>query len=154
MSGEDVSFTDIKIKIPERGCDQGCEWRHALEVCAEDFRRFEKVSSWELDSKRKGSTFEARWGQTNLCATGTTHDGGADGKVIIERLCLSLPYIETFNSKVIKACAEDFRRFEKVSSWELDSEWEGSIFRARWGQTNMCATGTARDGGGQMEKSS
>ena len=27
--------------------------------------------------------------------------GWADGKVIIQRLCISLPYVETFNSKVI-----------------------------------------------------
>ena len=36
-------------------------------------------------------------------ATGAARDGGmADGKVIIERLCISLPYVESFNSKVIK----------------------------------------------------
>ena len=34
---------------------------------------------------------------------------GADGKVIIERLCLSLPYVETFNSKVIKGFVPELR---------------------------------------------
>ena len=38
-------------------------------------------------------------------------------------------------------------------SWELDSEREGSTFGARWGQTNLCATGAARDGGGGRWKS-
>ena len=32
---------------------------------------------------------------------GANENGGADGKFIIERLCISLPYVETFNSKVI-----------------------------------------------------
>ena len=32
-----------------------------------------------------------------------------DGKVIIERLCLSLPYVETFNSKVIKGFVPELR---------------------------------------------
>ena len=35
--------------------------------------------------------------------------GGADKKVIIERLCISLPYVETFNSKVIKGFIPELR---------------------------------------------
>ena len=35
--------------------------------------------------------------------------GGADGKVIIERLCISLPNVETFNSKVIKGFVSELR---------------------------------------------
>ena len=34
---------------------------------------------------------------------------GADGKVIIKRLCISLPYVETFNSKVIKGFVPELR---------------------------------------------
>ena len=34
---------------------------------------------------------------------------GADGKVIIERLCISLPYAGTFNSKVIKGFVPELR---------------------------------------------
>ena len=35
---------------------------------------------------------------------------GADGKVVIERLCLSLPYVEKpFNSKVIKSFVPEIR---------------------------------------------
>ena len=44
-----------------------------------------------------------------MCATGATRDGKADGKVIIERLCISLPYVETFNSKVIKGFVTELR---------------------------------------------
>ena len=45
----------------------------------------------------------------NLCAMGATRDGGADGKVIIERLCIFLPYVKTFNSKVIKGFIPELR---------------------------------------------
>ena len=35
---------------------------------------------------------------------------GADGKVVMERLCLSLPYVEKpFNSKVIKSFGPELR---------------------------------------------
>ena len=42
---------------------------------------------------------------------------------------------------------------KKSVSWELDTEREGSTFGARWGQTNLSATGAARDGGGGRLKS-
>ena len=32
-----------------------------------------------------------------------------DGKVIIERLCISHPYVETFNSKVVKGFVPELR---------------------------------------------
>ena len=34
---------------------------------------------------------------------------GADGKASIERLCISLPYVDTFNSKVIKGFVPELR---------------------------------------------
>ena len=34
---------------------------------------------------------------------------GADGKASIERLCISLPYVETFNLKVIKGFVPELR---------------------------------------------
>ena len=44
--------------------------------------------------------------------------------------------------------AEDLGDFEKSQfSWELDTEREGSTFGVRRGQTNLRATGTARDVG-------
>ena len=47
---------------------------------------------------------------------------------------------------------EEFGNFEEIQeSWELDSEREGSTFGARWGQTNLRATGAARYEG-QVEK--
>ena len=41
----DVSFRDVTIRIPDRGCDQGREWRHAPEAWAEIW---EKSVSWVL----------------------------------------------------------------------------------------------------------
>ncbi len=35
--------------------------------------------------------------------------GGAGGKASIERLCISLPYVENFNSKVIKGFVSELR---------------------------------------------
>ena len=42
---------------------------------------------------------------------GATRVGGgwAEGTVIIERLCISFPYVETFNSKVIKGFVPELR---------------------------------------------
>ena len=52
-----------------------------------------------------------------------------------------------------EARAEDLGDFEKSQlSWELDTEREGSTFGACRGQTNLWATGTARDGVGVDEK--
>ena len=115
--GEYVSFTDVKIKIP-----WGCEWRHAPEVQAEDFGRFEKSQlSWELDTEREGSTFGAHRGQTNLRATGATRVWGeADGKASIERLCISLSYVEEpLNSKVIKNFVPELRSRKCFSCFEI-----------------------------------
>ena len=77
---------------------------------------FEKSQlCWELNSEWEGSTFGARWGQMNLCATGATRVAwgrGADEKASIERLCISLPCVETFNPKVIKGFVPELRSRE------------------------------------------
>ena len=44
-----------------------------------------------MDSEREVSSFGARYGHPD--------GGGGDGKVIIERSCISLPYVETFKLK-------------------------------------------------------
>ena len=62
---------------------------------------WKKVRVWSLSVWRRRLTFGARWGLT----TGVE----ADGKVSIERLCLS-PYFEKpFNSKVIKNFVPELR---------------------------------------------
>ena len=49
-AGADVSFRDVPIKIPDRGCDQRCEWRHVPEAWAEIW---EKSVSWVLPRRKK-----------------------------------------------------------------------------------------------------
>ena len=64
--------------------------------------------------------------------------GGADGKVVIERLCLSLPYVEKpFNSKVKKSFVPELRSrkcfFYFVSGFQcnLYMSYEHSIYVSR-----------------------
>ena len=99
--GADVSFRDVTIKIPDRGYDQGCEWHHTPEAWAEIFR---KSVSWILVSE------EAGWLSEFAVALQPVRTWfGADGKVSIERLCLS-PYVEKpFSSKVIKSFIPELR---------------------------------------------
>ena len=73
---------------------------------------WKSLLSWELDSGCEGATFGSRWGQMNLRTTGAIWDGDADGKTRIERICISLPYVETFNSKVIKSFIPELRSRE------------------------------------------
>ena len=65
-----------------------------------------KVSELRSCLGRRRLTFGARRG----LAAGARTWFGADGKVVIERLCLSLLYVEkTFNSKVIKSFVPELR---------------------------------------------
>ena len=87
--GADVSLRDVTITQMGNGARE-CEWRHAPEACAGDLGDFEKIKlSWELDSEREGSTFGARWGQTNLRATGIGRYGAQMEKPE-EKECVSL----------------------------------------------------------------
>ena len=101
-----VSFRDVTIKIPDRGCDQGCEWR---DVTGHRGLRFEKNQLVEILPRRKtvdfpGSPKPSQW-PCGRCHTWF----GADGKVNTERWYLS-PYIEKpFNSKVIKSFVPELR---------------------------------------------
>ena len=89
----------------------GCEWHHATEARAEDFGNFEESQlSWELDSEREGSTFGARWDQTNLRVTGATRDGGGRWKSQNRKNVYLSPYVEEpLNSKVIKSFVPELR---------------------------------------------
>ena len=111
MRGEDVSFTDVKIKIPDRKVDQ----RMWLTSCTGSARGvfcvfWRKSVSWELDFEREGSTFGARWGQTNLCSTGTTHVEGRRWKSQNRKNVYLSPYVKKpSNSKVIKSFVPELR---------------------------------------------
>ena len=62
MRGADVSFRNVTIKIPDRGYDQGCEWRHAPEAWAEIW---EKSVSWDETWARPDEF--VRYGRRTLC---------------------------------------------------------------------------------------
>ena len=102
-AGADVSFRDVAIKIPDRRCYQGYEWRHASESWAEIFEKCQLVESCR--PKKKGDFHlltEALWRVQHVLE-------GADGKVIIVRWYLS-PYVEKpLNSKVIKSFVPELR---------------------------------------------
>ena len=108
--GVDVSLRDVTIAqmgngVRERG------WRHAPEA-RWGFGGFWKCQLVELSSASgKGGWLSlARRSQASGLVAGATHVmEGADGKVIMERLCISLPYVETFNSKVIKGFVPGLR---------------------------------------------
>ena len=87
----------------------GCEWRHAPEARAEDLGDFEESQWVECCDPKKGDfrlVAEARpvalWRVPHVM-------GVVDGKFIIEILCITLPYVETFNSKVIKGFVPELR---------------------------------------------
>ena len=104
----DVSFRDVTIEIPDRKQAREWKYRHAPEACAEDFGDLKKVGELSFSVWERWLTFGARLG----LAAGATRggEGGADGKVVIERLCLSLTYVEKpFNSKVIKIFVPELR---------------------------------------------
>ena len=97
-----MSFTDVKIKIPDRN-----ETRDVSDIThRKRGLRFEKSQKVEFHRLKK--TFDFR-SSPRPCG-GCRAWWGADGKVVIERLCLSLPYVEKpFNSKVIKSFAPELR---------------------------------------------
>ena len=80
-----------------------------------------KSVSWELDSEREWSTFGARWGQTNLCATGATRVGGVGRWKIQNRKNVYLsPYVEEpLNSKVIKSFVPELRSHKCFSCFGI-----------------------------------
>ena len=68
-----------------------------------------KSVSWELDSEQEGSTFGARWGQTNSCATSAARDRRQMENQNRKNVYLS-PYVEEpLNSKVIKSFVSGLR---------------------------------------------
>ena len=108
--GADVSLRNVTIAQMGNGARE-CGWRHAPEA-REGFWEFWKSQLAELSSAsgEDGWLSLARRSQASGLVAGTTHVGrGADGKVIIERLFISLPYVETFDSKVIKGFIPELR---------------------------------------------
>ena len=107
--GADVSLRDVTIAQMRNGARES-EWRHAPEARG-GFWVIWKSQFVELRTRLRTGRFklsglaEAR----RICACQVRTWLGADRTAIIERLCLSLPYFETFNSKVIKGFVPELR---------------------------------------------
>ena len=114
--GVDMSFRDVTIETPDRKCDRGMWMTSCTRSVCGGFWGFEKKSEWSSSIQRRRLTFGAHQGLTVGAARG---GGEADRKVVIERLCLSLPHDEKpFNSKVIKSFVPELR--------------SRKVFRASW----------------------
>ena len=75
-----MSFRDVTIESPDRKCDYG--------MCMDDFGDLKKRSvESSFSVRRRRLTFGAWQG---LTAGATRSERGAAGKVVKERLCLSL----------------------------------------------------------------
>ena len=105
--GADVSFRDVTTKIPERGCDLGCEWRHAPEAWAEIWEK--SVSCFPASEEEGWFSLACR----GLVA-GVTRDVGGGGRwKSLHRKMVSLSLCrKTFKLKGNKK----FRTWTKKSS--------------------------------------
>ena len=100
--GADVSFRDVKIKIPDRADVNDVIHRKR----AEELGRFQKSqfvelspASGELDSEREGWLSPARRSQASGLVAGATHvggGGGAAGRARRERMCMYLLMSKNF----------------------------------------------------------
>ena len=70
----DVSFRDVTIAWDDKRWQSVDDATHRKR--AEDFGNLKKVRELKLDAERGGWTFGARWGETNLRATGAARDVG------------------------------------------------------------------------------
>ena len=108
--GVDVSFRDVTIKIPDRGCEQGCEWRHAPEAWAEIWEKSVSwILAWKEESWLSGLVVARR-----ICALRALHVSWVESwryKSSQHRRIVSLsPYVEKrFNSEVIKSFVPELR---------------------------------------------
>ena len=107
--GADVSLRDVTMAQMGNGARE-CGWRHAPEACGGFWRFWKKLVSWVLPrEKTVGFRLLAEARPVALWRVPHVLGGGTDGKASIERLCISLPNVETFYSKVIKGFVPELR---------------------------------------------
>ena len=104
--GADVSFRDVTINIPDRKCDQGCEWRHAPEAWAEIW---EKSVSWDWDLG------EAR----RICVLQASHVIGGRCKSQHRKIVSLLMSKNLLTQKVIKSFIPELRNRQVFSCFEI-----------------------------------
>ena len=104
--GADMSFKDVKIKIPDRGM-----WMTSCTGSERgEFGGIWKKSELRTKLRTGRVDFRGSLRPDEFVRYGRhTCWGVADGKASIERLCISLLYVETFNSKVIKGFVPELR---------------------------------------------
>ena len=116
--GADVSFRDVTMAQMENEARE-CGWRHAPEARG-GFWEIRKSQFVELRTRLRTGRVDFRGSlrPDEFAHYGRRTRWGADVKARIERMCISLPYVETFNSKVIKGFIP-----------ELRSRWVFFVFR-------------------------
>ena len=104
--GADVSFWDVTIKIPDRGCDQGCEWCHAPEAWAEIWEKSVSwVPTWEEEGWLSGLVMARR-----ICALWAPSISWRCKSSQHRKIVSLSPHVDkTFNSKVIKSFVPELR---------------------------------------------
>ena len=108
--GADESFRDVTIKIPDRGRDQGCEWRHASEAWAEIWEKSVSwVPVWEEEGWLSGLVVARRICALRVPRVSWVESWQCKSSQHKRIVCLS-PYVEKpFNSKVIKSFVPELR---------------------------------------------
>ena len=83
-------------------------------------------STWKRSVELSSASGEDGWlssahrSQASSLVAGAAREGSADGKAIIERLCISLPYVEEhLNSKVIKSFVPELRSRKCFSCFKI-----------------------------------
>ena len=103
--GEDVWFTDVKIKIPDRKYDQGMWMTSCTGSVRGGFGEIWKSQLVEFCLGGRRLTFACSPGTCDRCRMWF----GGDGKVSIERGYLSPDVEKPFNSKAIKSFVPELR---------------------------------------------
>ena len=108
--GEDVSFKDVKIEILDSNWNRVMWVTSRTGIVRWGFWGFEKNEGVQFLPRRKKVDFQSWARPDEFVRYGRRTWFGADGKVSIERLCLSLLMSKKpFNSKVIKSFVPELR---------------------------------------------
>ena len=117
--GADVSLRDVTIVQMGNGARE-CRWRHAPEAHG-GFGGFWKSQLVELRTRHRTGRVDFRGSlrPDEFTRYGRRMRWVADGKASIERLCISLSYVETFNLKVIKSFVPELKSRKCFSSFGI-----------------------------------
>ena len=137
VGGADGSLRDVTIAhIGSRVTE--CGWRHAPEERGGFGEILKKSVSWD-ETCVGGRRLVFACSQRPLWRVPHMLGWGAEEKARIERMCISLPYVETFNSKVIKGFVPEqrsryvffeFRDSYVLSLWTFDVRFTHSHIMA------------------------